>query len=80
MYQEIQSKAHTSSAGLLVEDIKEMQRFFVYLKFSCVKRLANRVAHLLVRNAVSLPDHGVVEWFHFSPVFIHVVLISDLLD
>lgn len=42
--------------GFMLDDIKEMARGFSHLYFNFVKRSANRVAHLVAREAGSLPD------------------------
>lgn len=64
-----------STASLILDDDKELVTMFSHVTFSFVKRSANRVAHLLVRDA--LFRTGCREWYFNPPVCITDAMILD---
>lgn len=54
--QSVQNQTSISYFDLILNDIRNIAREFCNLSFLFVKRSTNRVAHLLAREAISLPD------------------------
>lgn len=66
-----------SSFDLLLADVKDSLSNFAHCSISFVKRSANRTAHLLARESLSMSER--MEWVFHPPSFICNVLSQDLI-
>lgn len=73
--QGLNSMEKVSYFDLLLLDIKDACSHFVDVSISFVKRSANRIAHLLAWESLSLSDSS--EWFSSPPPFICNALLLD---
>lgn len=75
VYQNINSSSLSTHFDLLMNDIRELAKYFSNICFMFVKRSANKAAHIIAREALSMTDRR--EWFSL-PLSLRDVLESDL--
>ncbi|XP_031106785.1 uncharacterized protein LOC116011363 [Ipomoea triloba] len=78
VYYALSSNPFISTFGFLIDDIKEVASMIEGVDFCFVKRSANRAAHIVAREAVSLTGCG--EWFDTPPLYLVDCLLSDLMN
>lgn len=74
--QGLHTAGNVSYFDLLLLDVKDTLSLFSHVSISFVKRSANRIAHLLAGESVSLSDCK--EWLYHPPNFICNALFSDM--
>ncbi|XP_031120333.1 uncharacterized protein LOC116023471 [Ipomoea triloba] len=78
VYYALSSSSFVSSFGFIIDDVKEVASMIEGVDFYFAKRSANRAAHLLAREAVSMSGCG--EWFDTPPPFLVDCLLSDSMN
>ncbi|XP_019175768.1 PREDICTED: uncharacterized protein LOC109171094 [Ipomoea nil] len=78
VFNSLKSFSFTFAFGYVVDDIKEVVSEIHGVNFCFVKRSANRAAHLVAREAVSVSGCG--EWFDNPPHYLVDCLLSDLMN
>ncbi|XP_019149927.1 PREDICTED: uncharacterized protein LOC109146734 [Ipomoea nil] len=68
VYFALRSNSFISSFGFIIDDIKEVASTIDGVHFCFAKRSANRTAHTVAREAVSVLGCG--EWFNNPPQFL----------
>ncbi|XP_019157782.1 PREDICTED: uncharacterized protein LOC109154456 [Ipomoea nil] len=74
----LNSDSFTSAFGFLIDDVKHIASTIDGVSFECVRRSANRAAHAVAREAVSVS--GPREWFDMPPLYLVAILNDDLMN
>ena len=67
-----------SSVALIVLGMLDVCKEFRRIEFSHVKRMGNRLAHLLAKYAIGINDFRV--WMEENPYFLEQALLHDVLS
>ncbi|XP_031091006.1 uncharacterized protein LOC115996003 [Ipomoea triloba] len=78
VYYALRSNSFNSAFGFILNDVKEVASMINGVDFCFAKRSANRAAHTVAREVVSMSGCG--EWFDTPPPFLVDYLSDDLMN
>lgn len=78
VFNELNSASNMSISSLLIDDVKALVMSFAHATFLFVKSSVNMVAHLLAREALSMPD--LREWYFTPQIVFHMFLFWILMS
>ncbi|XP_019158571.1 PREDICTED: uncharacterized protein LOC109155342 [Ipomoea nil] len=74
----LNSDSFFTAFGFLVDDVKHVVSLLNGVSFRYARRSANRAAHVLAREAVSVSGPG--EWLEEPPSYLVLIVASDLMN